>query len=84
MYTSALLAINLDTPPTLFYFFQPASLASFLFRNFQFISTPVVGSLLSPLDLCKYLTRQKLFRNKIYIIIKQIQSRRGLVAHTLH
>jgi len=54
MYTFALLAINLDTAPNFLYFFQPASLASFLFRNFQFIYILVVGSLLSTLDLCKH------------------------------
>jgi hypothetical protein len=60
MYTFALLAINLDTPPTFFYFFQPASLASFLFRNFRFIFILGVGSLLSPLDLCKNATMKNI------------------------
>jgi hypothetical protein len=50
----ALLAINLVASPTFLYFFQSASLASSLFRKFRFVFILVVGSLLSPLDLCKH------------------------------
>ena len=38
-------------PPIIRFRFQPASLASLLFINFQFRFNLVVGSLLSPLDL---------------------------------
>jgi hypothetical protein len=41
-------------PPYFLLFFQPASLASFLFRKFRFIFILVVGNLLSPHDLCKH------------------------------
>ena len=47
-----LLLITLVVPPIFCYRFQPASLASLLFINFQFRFILVVGSLLSPLDLC--------------------------------
>ena len=43
---------TLVVPTILCYRFQPASLASLLFINFQFRFNLVVGSLLSPLDLC--------------------------------
>ena len=48
----ALLLINLVAPPYFLYFFQSASLAPFLFISFKFVSTNLVGSLPSPLDLC--------------------------------
>jgi len=49
----ALLFITLVVPPIFCYRFQPAaSLASLFFINFQFRFILVVGSLLSPLDLC--------------------------------
>jgi len=49
MYMFALLAINLDIPPTFLYFFQSAaSLASFLLCSFRFTFILVVESLLSP------------------------------------
>jgi len=47
-----LLLITLAVPPIFYYRFQPASLASLLCINFQFRFNLVVGSLLSPLDLC--------------------------------
>ena len=49
-----LLLITLVVPPIFCYRFQPASLASLLFINFQFRFILVVGSLLSPLDSCEH------------------------------